>query len=323
MRCPSPRSLLVAAAGAAAVAIAAPLCAAPIEIAHQPVSCVPVDRYLHVTARGVPAGEVASAELQFRAGGTEWYAVRMASDAGTWSAYLPRPTARLARIEYRIAMAGADSAMATSGPHVVPVSAECAAAESTVEVASPILVRVPKDAPVVPPVPVGFSPAGVLLANAPAPKPPSKAKGAALLAGGAALAGGAVAATRGGEHGEPAELPTFDYFSTFITPSSGNVITLGTSELSAVVTVRGGRLVPLIAIWRLELLRGGDECAFAADVTELAPTRPLGVFLTAPVRATGGCGPSFEVQNGRLTIVVEGQMVYDRTLPMTFRVVTP
>jgi len=305
----------------ALVLVAAPVSAAGVEIAHTPPACVPADRYLRVTARGEG---VAGAELQFRAdGGTDWYGTRMTSEAGTWSAYLPRPTGRLARIEYRIAVTGADSSSASSGPHAVPVAAECPGAESAVEVPSPILVRVPKDAPVVPPVPVGFSPAGVLLANAPPPKAASKLKGAAWIAGGVAIAGGAVAATAGGENVEPAALPAFEYFSTFITPSSATLITLGTSSISAVVTVRGGPLVPLTAIWRLELLRGGDECAFAADVTELAPTRPLGVFFTAPVQTTGACGPSFEVQNGRLTIVVDGQMVYDRTLPMFFRVVTP
>ncbi len=318
MRCPSARSLLVV---VSAVLAAAPVCAG-VEIAHTPPACVPADRYLRVTAQGEG---VAGAELQFRAdGGTDWYGVRMTADAGTWSAYLPRPTARLARIEYRIAVTGADSSSASRGPYAVPVAAECPGVESTVEVPSPILVRVPSDAPVVPPVPVGFSPAGVLLANAPPPKPASKLKGAALIAGGAAIAGGAVAATQGGESGEPAELPTFDYFSTFITPSSSsNTITLGTTTISVVFTARGGRPVPLSAIWRLELLRGSDECAFAAGVTEIAATRPVGVFLTAPVQATGGCGPSFEVQNGRITIVVEGQMAYDSTLPMSFRVVAP
>ena len=323
MRCRSARSLLVAVAVAAlGVALAAAPVSAGVEITHTPPACVPADRYLRVTAQGQGA---AGAELQFRAdGGTDWYGVRMTSEAGAWSAYLPRPTPRLARIEYRIAATGADSSSASSGPHAVPVAAECPGVESVVEVPSPILVRVPRDAPLVPPVPVGFSPAGVLLANAPPPKAPSKAKGAALIAGGAAIAGGAVAATQGSDDGiEPAELPFFEYFSTFITPSSATLITLGTSSISAVITVRGGRLVPLSAIWRLELLRGGDQCAFAADVTDIAPTRPLGVFFTAPVQATGACGPSFEVQNGRLTIVVEGQMVFDRTLPMFFRVVTP
>jgi hypothetical protein len=311
------RSLLVSVAIAAAVPASA-----AVEIVHTPPACVPADRYLRVTARGAAGEGVAGAELQFRAAGTDWYGVRMTADAGAWSAYLPRPTGRLERIEYRIAMTGADSSSASSGPHAVPVAADCPGVESTAEVPSPILVRVPKDAPVVPPVPVGFSPAGVLLANAPPPKKASKLKGAALIAGGAAIAGGAVVATQGGENGETATVPTFDYFSNFITPSA-NFITLGTSAISVVFTVRGGPMVSLTATWRLDLLRGSEVCAFTAGVTDIAATRPVGVFFSAPVQATGACGSDFEVQNGRFSIVVEGRVLFDSTLPFAYRAVTP
>jgi hypothetical protein len=72
----------------------------PIEIQHEPSSCVPLDRHLRVVARGAPAELVRGAELQFRAGPeAAWYATAMKAEAGAWSAVLPRPSASLGRFD--------------------------------------------------------------------------------------------------------------------------------------------------------------------------------------------------------------------------------
>ena len=92
-----------------------------------------------------------------------------------WSAVLPRPVRPLARLDYRIVMRTSD-ATETSTP---PVSArvgddtECGRpGRSSPDVAAPIVVQVPKGAPLVPP----FRPASVPPASW-RPKPPSGRRG--------------------------------------------------------------------------------------------------------------------------------------------------
>ena len=144
------------------LALAAASPAAALEVAHDPVTCTAPDRYVRIVARGVPAGSVAAGEVGFRAGPqSDWYRVAMAAKDGQWAAFIPRPTAGLARFEYRVALTGTDAATVTTPPLGVSVGADCPADEG-MAVASAIVVHVPPGAPAVPPVPPGFSPVGAI-----------------------------------------------------------------------------------------------------------------------------------------------------------------
>src|SRR5262245_48986417 len=84
--------------------------AAALEVEHVPVACAALDRYLVVSARGVPAEGVAAGEVAFRTGeGAGWYTVAMSARDGAWTAALPRPVAPLARFEYRVTLKGRDA----------------------------------------------------------------------------------------------------------------------------------------------------------------------------------------------------------------------
>ena len=171
---------------AVAVALAGDASAAvSLEVVHHPIECVPSGRYARVIASGAPAESAARAELQFRVRpDAAWYGVAMTADGGSWSAALPRPVPPLTQFEYRIVMTAPDLGTAETAALPVRVAddpAQCAA-QSSIAVAAPIVVRVPAGAPLVPPVPPGFSPAGVV---APAePEPRDKWKAVKWIAGG-------------------------------------------------------------------------------------------------------------------------------------------
>src|SRR5687768_6587494 len=98
--------------GLMVIVLAGPMAASAagrIAIDHAPVECVPYDRYTRIAGTGVPADGVAAAQLQFRSAGDRWYTVGMTAQGAEWSAFLPRPTRPLARLEYRIVMRGSDA----------------------------------------------------------------------------------------------------------------------------------------------------------------------------------------------------------------------
>jgi len=310
---------------AAAVALLAEVASAgSIEIRHDPASCVTVDRYPRVSATAVPPEQVASAELQFRgnaAGG--WYSVRMAAEGGVWSGVLPRPIRTLERFEYRIVMVGTDLATAETAAFAVRVAddpAPCAGGpHSSVAVAAPIVVRVPAGAPLVPPVPPGFSPAGVVAAAEPATKSGSTKKWVALagVAGGvaaAAMAAGAASQPRP----LPAGVPDIEFFGS--SPNPGSVLSLSRDRLSVSVRITGQSRFSLDLLWRIDLLGGTGEsaCAVMFGRRTINALRPQVVDLTSGLVPSGSCGSRFDVAAARLSILIEGQVAYDQTLVLPY-----
>ena len=165
-----------------ALTAAAPAATA-LELVHEPLSCAAPDGYAHVSARGVPAEGVASGEVRFRVDPRgAWYTVRMTSAGGEWTAALPRPQSLLKGFEYEVALTGTDAQSVTRGPVAVEVRRDCPAAGTAV--AEAIVVQVPPGAPLVPPVPAGFSPVGVT-----GPPVAKKSHGALKVLGGVAVAG--------------------------------------------------------------------------------------------------------------------------------------
>ncbi|HET8647967.1 MAG TPA: hypothetical protein VFO85_20900 [Vicinamibacteria bacterium] len=315
---PGSRWLLAA---AALSALAAPAEGA-VALRHEPLACVPANRYALVSAAGEPAGQVAGLTVQFRtdaAGG--WYGVAMANENGTWSARLPRPAAALAAFEYRLLLTST-AAEVTEGPvHPVRVAPpeECEAPSARPSIATPILVNVPPGAPLVPPVPAGFNPTGVVAAQPP-PRPPSKAGkiglgAVAAVVGGAAAAGVLLAA---GPEPPPPPLPTFSFNGT--TPQPGSVLSLSRTPFAVFVLLSHPPHRSLNLEWRVELLREGSGplCVVMQSVyTAAIDTR---VTLTAPMAATGTCGERFTVIALRLIMQMGTSRVYDALHALPFEV---
>ena len=287
-------------------------------IAHQRVPCVPVDRYARVAAEAPSAAGVA---LEFRT--TEsgsWYAARMAREGSTWTAFLPRPTRAGQRLEYRLKATETDATTASTDPAVVRVvatAAECEA-ESSASVGTPIVVTVPEGAPLVPPVPVGLSPAGVVAAQE---KPRSNtalkiAGGAAIVAIGAAVAAGTAASSSDEPDEELFTVPGFSFDRTVPTPGSTISVTQG--DLQVFVRMAFEPALPITIVWQVELASSLGVCARMGGVFPGAQ-RPVGLIFSNPITVTGTCGTTFEVSALRVAIDYQTETVYDQTVSVPFR----
>ena len=143
----------------------------PLAIDHAPVACVPYDRYTRIAATARPRRGSPPRSSSSGPGRPRLVRHRDGRGAGgrEWSAVLPRPMRPLARLEYRIVTRATDAdGDGDRGPsrHGSGDDPECGrAAHSSPEVAAPIVVQRAEAAPLVPPVPAGFSPAGVVAAE--------------------------------------------------------------------------------------------------------------------------------------------------------------
>ena len=303
---------------AAAVLLA--LAAAPSPLAHDPVACVAADRYTRVTARADEG--VAAADLEFRAaadGG--WYAVRMSGQGGTWSAMLPRPQERLRRFEYRLAATDAKANVSYSEAHAVTVGG-CAegGAETAAEVAEPIVVRVPAGAPLVPPVPAGFSPAGVVAAE-----PPAKASSWRKVAwvGGAAAAAAVGAAAAGVTENPPEDVVVPDFAIVGFTPPSGSDVSASRDRVMLLVDVTGEPRERLTFVWVAGLRAiglSGEPCLQMTGTSNIGPERPIALVLSAPLQRRGFCGNTYTTTSMTLTILVDGRVAREVTTPVELRI---
>jgi hypothetical protein len=297
----------------AALAIAA---AAPLE--HRAVACVTPDRYTRISARA--AAPVAGAELQFRAGQGDWYAVRMTAQGETWSGMLPRPQPRLERFEYRLAATDAKAEVSYSSMQAVTVGMCPEPGDTAAEVAEPIVVRVPEGAPLVPPVPAGFSPAGVVAAERPAN--PSAWRKVAWIGGAAAAA--AVGAAASGATSSPPEVPEAPEFAiAAITPPSGSDVSASGDPITVLVDVRGEPREPLTFTWVAGLRSAGasaEPCLLMTGVASIGRERPLTLALTGPLRRRGFCGNTYTTTSLTVTIIVEGRVARELMEDVALRI---
>jgi hypothetical protein len=303
----------------AALLAASSSSAAEIAVEHTPLACVPADRYLRVSARAPAAAAV---QLQFRSDASgPWYSTPMSEVDGEWTAFLPRPARTLARLEYRIVATG------TGGPGATPPAApRLAAAGQTcdavaqVSVETPIVVTVPPGAPVVPPVPAGFSPAGVVAA-----KERPRSNLALKIAGGVVVAGVAAAALGGAAEATnnppPTEVRVPDIRFNDIEPPPGS--TLAPNRDRVVVLMRLGTrpTTSLFFVWRVELISdaAGAACLFMTGTASAVET--IDLPLTGPLISTGACGPPaqrFDTERIRIAISVLERPVYEETLALPY-----
>lgn len=294
--------------------------AAPIEVRHQPLPCVVADRFVRIAATASPAPR--TAEVQFR---TEpdgpWYALAMKPEDGEWAAVLPRPMASLAGFEYRISMAGEGPETSQTPAYAVKVAPDpsaCAGAALSAVNAS-IVVHVPQGAPVVPPVPRGFNPGGVVGTDEGAP---ARSKKALVLGGAAAVAGGvaAVALRSGSEEAAASDLPDFVVEGSI--PAPGNTVSLSGDTIQVLVRMSREPDQPLnfswIVEWRQTTL--GPVCVSMLGTFNGAQ-RPTDLVLSGPLGATPFCGASFDAGLVRLLINASGHGPVARSGELPFHFV--
>jgi hypothetical protein len=294
---------------------------AGLRIEHPPVPCVSADRYPRVVARA--SAPPARAELQFRTdAGGGWYSAAMAERDGEWEGFLPRPSPALRRLEYRIVMTGADAGRAETAPIEVRVdeSGTCAA-ESRVSVERPIVVTVPEGMPLVPPVPAGLSPVGVVAFEE--RRRPHRALGVAAAAGGSLIGVAAVTAAVIGASdgaGPPAPIVVPEIRFDGVIPSPGSTLSPNRDRFVVLMLLGAEPASPLTFVWRVELLGAPGVC-LVMDGVITGVQRPLGMALTNPLRAAvPDCGPQFDVQSVWIRITHLNETVYAQTHALPFRI---
>jgi hypothetical protein len=291
-----------------------------LEIDHRPVACAAPDRYVRITARGVPAAGAVAGEVGFRAAQTsDWYTVAMTAHDGVWSASLPRPTAALPHFEYRVVLTAADATTTATPPFSVAVASGCPS-DSGTAVAAAIVVRVPRGAPTTPPVPAGFSPVGAMAPPTPQRTARKGMSGTKVLVGAAVLAAGGAGAALAVREGPapPPDIPGFRFDRTFPPPGSTVSEPRG-DRLSVVVLMDREPDRPLTVEWGVDLLASpaGPSCGFLSG-TFAGAQRPLGLVLTSRVTGGGACGPVFDVTTLRIIAIVGGVPVYQQEVAAPF-----
>lgn len=308
-------------AGALAPALVSAGPAAP-DIEHTALACVPIGRYARVAARS--AAGAAGADLQFRGDpGGGWYSVRMAAEEDGWTGFLPRPTSAVRSIEYRIVVHFTDATSATSRALSVPVLETCDT-DARASVASPIVIRVPGGAPAVPPVPAGFAPAGVVLAEE------KRGLSRSLKIGGAVAAATVLGATAVAVAGatappepHPIVLPELRFNA--IVPVPGSTLVRGREGLAVSMVMSHQPTFPLTLSWRVELVStsAGRTCV-QMDGHLFEVQSPIELTLAAPVVSSpgGDCGPQgFDTDSVRITVAHENQIIHDMSYAFGYRFV--
>ena len=308
-----------------------------LEVVHEPLSCVPAGGDAVVVARGVPAEAVASAEAQFRLGpDSGWYRVRLDAAGDGWQGFLPQPTAALARFEYRVVLVSKDAAASETAPAAVTVAAPstgCPAGDASVAAASMVL-QVPPGAPLIPPVPMGFSPVGASLPQAAQRQAPRPAKGGfgtrlALGIGLAGVAGGAATAVaQGGGNAltappeDPSQrLPTFSFTGT--DPSAGATLSRTRDQFRVLVTMDREPIEPMPVQFVVGLQRDTSAVVASRCATMIGSfegvQRPLGLVLTGPVvlASTAPCGEAFDVRALSVQVSMGARQVMQGTVLLT------
>jgi hypothetical protein len=294
------------------------LTAAPAAaVEHTALACVPADRYARITAHA----EAASVVLQFRTSpGVPWYSTRMAGADGEWTAFLPRPAISLREVEYRFVVTDAGAKSSPTDPVRARVGApgECDEAGRP-SVDALIVVTVPEGAPVTPPVPAGFSPAGVVAAEA--RRRSSLPFTIAGLAAGVGVAGAVAGATAEATSAPPPSGPLAvpDIRFNSIDPPPGSTVSAARGRIAISMRL-GARPAGALAFqWRAEILSEDGRLCMTMDGVAGVP-EGLDLVLTAPIVIFGACGstPPFDSQRMRITLRVNQDFVFDETLVLPY-----
>jgi hypothetical protein len=254
--------------------------------------------------------------VRFRAGAGDWYTVRMVAAEGEWRASLPRPLASLPRFQYQVSLTGTDAASATTDPIPVEVRSDCAVA-GAVAVAA-IAVQVPPGAPLVPPVPAGFSPVG---ATGPVVARNGHRGLKILGAGVVAAAGGGLATVVGSS--TPAEssammvLPGFVFDGT--SPAPGSTIN-PRDGLTIFMRLDPQPDRPVDVPWSVQLLStDGVTCATMIGRLPVVYRETRLTLRSTIALAPARCGASFDIGSLRLTVGSSDVERDSSLLPLKYR----
>ena len=116
------------------------------------------------------------------------------------------------------------------------------------------------------------------------------------------------------------DAPTFTFAGGL--PSPGSDLSLHAGGLGVRVVVSGEPLEPVTFDWVYQIQRTrGTPCIRTSGTATAGPERPLILELTGPIHEDGFCGSNFVSNYMQLTIVVEGQVVYDVNEALEYHVV--
>jgi hypothetical protein len=202
----------------------------PLRISLDRPACMLAAAFPLLRAQIEPWSSVTGARLSFRPEGYPlWYQVAMQRTADAFVAVLPKPRPSAQRIHYFVEAnaAGARARSPEQVARVVEDRAECTGEVAAAVESASIVLRVPKGAPEVPPVPPGFVPAGARSAPDTGAR---RTRGNLIVAGGlAAAVGGLIAIPHGGGTASLPEPPPnqIQYLETAPPPGSRLVLSTG------------------------------------------------------------------------------------------------
>jgi hypothetical protein len=290
--------------------------AEPLRVRMETPQCVMAAAFPLLRAQVEPWASVTGVRLSFRPEGYPlWYQVAMQRTAEGFLAVLPKPRPSAQRIHYFVE-ANAAGGRARSPEHVVRViedRAECAGEVAGAVESASIVLRVPRGAPEVPPVPPGFVPAGAR--NAPNVKA-SRTRGNLVVAGGLAAAlGGLIAIPHGGATAAVTEPPANQIQYLESAPPPGSRLSLSSAPTMTLrVRIRVSQPVGPGLI-RMSLFR------------QFAPSAPCAILLgshagfqpgTQDVTISGGFAQAMSCQPAdrlRLTLEEGGRVIVSTGTP--------
>lgn len=287
--------------------------ARPLRIRTVRPACFVAAGFPVVRALIEPYETVESARLFFRPEAYPlWYQVTMVRSGEGFLAALPKPRPSAQRVHYFVEATAPGHPQARGQQHVVPVVEEAAQCTGepgeTAETAS-VAVRVPKGAPMTPPVPPGFVPVGaVSLEN------PERQKGPLplIIGGGFAAVVGGLFALPGVHRDPPAEQPRNEI--TFVDsspPPDGRLSLSSGPGLAVRVRIRTQRAVGPgnVRVVLFRVFAGGPEAPCAVLVAAHAgfpADTPQEVVVGGPFQQAQVCQPSDRL---RLALEENGQVV--------------
>ena len=204
--------------------------ASALTVDHRGVACLVAGRHPVIAARFAPEEQVARARVYFRGGGQQrWFYVDMATAEGAFRGTLPKPTLRLATVEYYVDAVGRSLAEARSpnhAPRVVADEASCGKEALLLADTARVVVGGGDGGATVP---EGFSADGVVAAKAASVATTSKGRGVSGKTIGLGLAGlgaiGAAVAAGGGGDAPPAASPSAPGSPSTSTPGGTTTVT--------------------------------------------------------------------------------------------------
>jgi hypothetical protein len=170
----------------------------------------------------------------------------------------------------------------------------------------------------VPPVPPGFSPAGVV-----AEERPAKSRRTLAWVSGTAVAGAGIAAATGRGPAPQAvgpDIPEFRFLGT--RPDAGAVISLASQQMQLLVAMSRQPRHPLTLSWQAEFFATTPGCQVFSFGFMRDASSPLEMVLAGPLVASAICGPEVRTDRARIRVSTNnGPTVLDETLalPFTFR----